>query len=134
MDSENPAETKSDMKSHQRSVRLSRSDSSVLTGACLTFAAVPFSSPKPVFGSDVIAFLDTLFDLLLEKRRQLKDSADDVYIRLSSEELYNLCVVLESILDEYASNDMELELHVGRRDQVFNCLNRLRQLKGDAAH
>ncbi len=82
----------------------------------------------------MIAFLDTLFDLLLEKRRQLKDSADDVYIRLSSEELYNLCVVLESILDEYASNYMELELHVGRRDQVFNCLNRLRQLKGDAAH
>lgn len=114
------------MATSLQNVRLSRADTRVLTGACLTFTAVPFTSPKPVLGSDVIPFLDTLFDLLIEKRRQLKDSAEDISIRLSQEELCNLCIVLESILAEYANNDVDLELHVGRRNNVRHCLSHLR--------
>jgi|688.fasta_scaffold733034_2 hypothetical protein len=114
------------MKPSTKSISLTSSDARLIRKACLTFTDVPFSAAKPRFESDVIPFLDTLFDLLLEKRRQLKDSAEDISIRLSQEELCNLCIVLESILAEYANNDVDLELHVGRRNDVRHCLSHLR--------
>jgi hypothetical protein len=60
------------MKPSTKSISLTSSDARLIRKACLTFTDVPFSAAKPRFESDVIPFLDTLFDLLLEKRRQLK--------------------------------------------------------------
>jgi hypothetical protein len=114
------------MTPSKKTISLSRSDARLIRKACLTFTDVPFTSAKPLFESDVIPFLDTLFDMLIEKRRQLKDPAEDIFIQLSQEELCSLCIVLESILAEYAHNDVDLALHVGRRADVRQCLSHLR--------
>lgn len=114
------------MQSSSRDVRLKRSHARVLAGASLTFRAVPFSSKKPKFDSDISGFLDSLSDSIIEERRQLKNPDEDVFVSLSLEEIRQLAGVLQSILTEGAADDIDPELFVVPRDDVLTCLRTLR--------
>ena len=106
-------------------IQLSRLDAKIVTGACLTFLAVPFTSKKPVFDLTATDFFNRLLNSVHQKRQQLKDPNGEVLVSMSSSELRDLRTVIHSILIEYADNDMELELFVSSKANVLAFLTHL---------
>lgn len=130
----------------EQKIILSLDETSVYSGACLTYSGVPFHRVEKMrTSSEDEDRLDKLFDRFVrakgEIRRRTTDdvpsgvvsTVETVELALSDDELELLIEIFETILQEHQPpgehSDYDLELHVGPREAVEAALERLRGVR-----
>lgn len=109
----------------QMKVMLDRSEASLVAGACLTFASVPFRTFKPDLDIDRLDFHDSVFQSLVDARTKSSSPDEKLAACIPARDLTRLVTVLSSILEEYPSDSMELSTLVATREDVIDCYEKL---------
>lgn len=124
---------------------VSLDEASLLAGACLTYAGVPFHRvEKSRTNAQELDRLDRLLERFVQAKKELRTvqesspagSSASKEIRLSETDLQLLVEVLAAVLQEHAPagfhTDYALNLHVGPRSHVEAILNKLQSSQHQA--
>lgn len=109
-------------------LNLNRAEARLLSGACLTFAAVPFRKDRDELLKEPLQFNDRIFELLRGAVAKQRRGDEHSSIEITAEDLDSIAGILANILCYYTEDSMELSMLVGSREEVVKLRQKIDKL------